>query len=108
MAAALHIDVSKDDELLDILIAMITELTGSNDERDVMHMIKHRVVPKDNSEFFQNLLECDDVLDIMDRDDKEDAQKDVAAGNLKEEERKSFKEVWKQKKRAVKAAVTTR
>ena len=105
VAGALHIDVSKDDELLDILIAMITELTGSNDELDVMHMIKHRVVPKDNSEFFQNLLECDDVLDIMDRDDKEDAQKDVAAGNLKEEERKSFKEVWKQKKRAVKAAV---
>jgi hypothetical protein len=104
IAGALGIDLGRAKDLLDILVCMIGEVLGENDEYTVLQLIKHRVVPKDDSEFFQDMLESDDVLDIMDPDDKEDARRDIAKGREQETERQSFKAAWKERKSTAKAA----
>lgn len=94
----------KDKPLLELLVHLAKELSGVTDDLEILKLLRRRTLPTSSSDVYQALLEEDTVLDIMDRDDKQEAERQIVSGKFEEAARLELHRSLKERKAIVKAS----
>ena len=106
VARHFEIDVSSGDDLIEILMKMVRFATAIDDDLQILEIIKRtRVVPKSHSDVMEQLLDDDSVMSSMDRDDRQQVEKELREGKIKEHERSALKSEVKKRRTEIKTKI---
>ena len=89
--------------MLDLLLLLVGRCANITDDLEKLQVLRHRTMPKDSADVYQALLEDDVVLDVMDRDDKTAAEKQIIDCKKEETTRIALHAAVKERRAAVKA-----